>query len=584
MIEDGNGSTDEADVLFGIRTLSADARHGLRINGKTVKLKGGCLHHDNGILGAVSLYDAEYRKLSLLKELGFNAVRTTHNPPSSVFLEACDRLGMYVFDEAFDAWGIMKQPGDYNMFFETDWQKDLTAFIKRDRCHPSVIIWSTGNEIPERGGLGNGYTLASRLAGRVHSLDQSRPVSNGICSYWSGLDDEETELEREKLKALMSGEDSVLQNADSGAEDLSWEIRSEPFANGLDIVGYNYMEDRYPRDHELYPERVILGSENYPKEIGKRWPMVLSTDYVIGDFTWTAYDYIGEAGIGKTAFVEEGDPLIKTGPFGLMSHTSAFPWRLANDADFDINGNLLPQGCYRSIVWGSEKTGLFSYDPACFGKTEVVSMWGFTDVSRSWNWKGYENRKISLVVFSNADEVELLVNQKSAGRKKAGEAPAVEQLPLSFVFDTVYEPGEVTAISYKDGREISRDSLRSTGTASRLVLNPEKTVIAADGHSLSYVSAVLTDAEGNIVPDEDILLEAAVTGNGELLGFGSGRPVTSENYSRGEFTSFRGRAMAVIRSGYEAGEITLTVKAPGRDDLKASCTIQAVPVPDSVSR
>ena len=574
-LEMEDGETDEDMVLFGIRTISADVKHGLQINGKTVKLKGGCLHHDNGILGAVSLYDAEYRKLSLLKTLGFNAVRTTHNPPSSVFLEACDRLGMYVFDEAFDMWGMMKTPGDYSLFFETDWKKDLTAFLKRDRNHPSVIIWSVGNEIPERGGLNNGYTLSTVLANHVRTLDRSRPVSNAVCSFWSGLDDELTAENMKKWQAALSGENVGVQNADFGSEDLSWENWSEAFTNGLDIVGYNYMEDKYPKDHELYPERVILGSENYPKEIGKRWPMVEATDYVIGDFTWTAFDYIGEAGIGKTAFVEAGDPLLKAGPYGLMSHTSVFPWRLANDADFDINGNILPQGCYRSVVWGSDATHLFSYDPENFGKTEIVSMWGFTDVRKCWNYAGYEGKNITLAVFSNADEVELQINGKTIGRKKAGETPAVEELPKSFVFDGVYEPGEVTAISYKNGKEVSRDSMRTTGKMTVISMKAEKKEIRADGHSLCYIPVELMDENKNVVPDQDMVLTAKVTGKGELLGFGSGRPVTDENYTGGTFTTYRGRALAVIRSGYETGDITLTV-TDEEGNYTASCTICAV--------
>ena len=360
-------TTDETSVLFGVKTVTADIRHGLRVNGKSVKLKGGCLHHDNGMLGAVSLYDAEYRKISMLKKIGFNAIRTTHNPPSAALMEVCDRLGMYVYDEAFDAWGIMKQPGDYNQFFDSDWQKDLTRFMKRDRNHPSIVIWSTGNEIPERGGMNNGYTLATRLAEAAHRLDPSRPISNAICSYWSGLDDELNEENFQKILAEISGEAASVQNADTGKNDTSWEEYSEAFTNGLDIVGYNYMEDKYPLDHEMFPERVILGSENYPKEIGMRWPMVEATPYVIGDFTWTAYDYIGEAGIGKSVFLDPDDPLLKMGPFALMSHSSAFPWRLANDADVDINGGLLPQGAYRSIVWGSDKTYLYSYAPSVFG-------------------------------------------------------------------------------------------------------------------------------------------------------------------------------------------------------------------------
>ena len=567
-----NGSADECDTLFGIRTITADVKHGLRINGKTVKLRGGCLHHDNGILGAVSLYDAEYRKLSIMKKLGFNAVRTTHNPPSAAFMEACDRLGMYVFAEAFDAWGMMKQPGDYNMFFEDDWKKDLTAFIKRDRTHPSVIIWSTGNEIQEHGGLNNGYTLATLLAKQVKKLDRSRPVSNGVCSYWGGLDDALTEANREKLQEFLTSGMGV-QNMDFGASDLSWEEYSEAFVNGLDIVGYNYLEDKYQNDHELYPDRVILGSENFPKEIGKRWPMVMSTDYVIGDFTWTAWDYIGEAGIGKTAFVEDDDPRLKQGPMSLMSHSSVFPWRLANDADFDINGNLLPQGCYRSVVWGSDATHVFSYHPEHYGLNEIVSMWGFTDVSRSLNYPGYEGKKLNFVVFSNADEVELFVNGKSAGKKKAGEALAVEDLPLSFMFEAVYEPGEVTAISYKDGKEISRDTIRTTGKVAAIRLSPEKAELAADGHSLCYIPVELVDEEGNVVPSGDVCLTAEVKGAGILAGFGSGNPITAENYTAGKFTTFKGRAMAVVRSGYEAGDIEVKVKACDGTIPAATCKL-----------
>jgi len=553
-----NGTWDEDSVTFGIRTISADSTSGLRINNKSVKLKGGCLHHDNGIIGAISLYDAEYRKLSILKKIGFNAVRTTHNPPSKVFMEACDRIGMYVFSEAFDAWGIMKQPGDYNMFFENDWRKDLSSFIKRDRCHPSVIIWSVGNEIPERGGLGNGYTLATKLVNYLRNLDASRPISNGICSYWSGLDDELTEEDMKKLRAMLGGEAGV-QNVDMGAEDLSWENYSEAFTNGLDIVGYNYMEDKYKRDHELYPERVILGSENYPKEIGKRWPMVESTDYVIGDFTWTAYDYIGEAGIGKTVFVEEDDPRIKAGPFALMSHSSEFPWRLANDADADINGNILPQGYYRSVVWGSKETHLFVYDPRNYGKTEIVSMWGFTDVSASWNWSGFENKPIKLLVFSNGDEVELIVNGKSVGKKKQEESLAVEDLPLSFVFETTYVPGKVVAISYKDGKEISKDTIATTGEAVTIQVKPEKEVIKADGKSLLYVPIELVDNNGELVTHQDIELSIAVSDNVELLGFGSSNPITDENYKIGKAKTYKGRAMAVIRSRFTKGEARIDV-------------------------
>ncbi len=536
---------DTDSVLFGVRTVEADVKHGLRINGKTVKLRGGCLHHDNGPLGAVSLYDAEARKVRLLKEAGFNAIRTTHNPPSAALIEACDRLGMYVFDEAFDAWGMAKQPGDYNQFFETDWEKDLSAFVRRDRCHPSVIIWSTGNEIPERGGLNGGYVLAARLAETIRRLDPSRPVSNAVCSLWNGLDDL---LQKEQHRIWAEHDADVL-----------WEEYTEGFVGSLDIVGYNYMEGRYEADHRLYPERVMLGSENYPKEIGIHWPMIERTPWIIGDFTWTAWDYLGEAGIGKASFYEPGDARIGN-PWG--SAASPFPWRTANDADFDVTGCIRPQGVYRRIVWGSRETGLFSWDPAVHDKVETLSNWGFPGVWPRWNWAGQEGRPVRVAVFSGAEEVELFLDGVSLGRRRAGSAP-VQGMPLTFLFDTVYAPGVLEAVSYSGGREVSRAALKTAGRPVSLRLIAETDSLKADGESLCYVHAALQDADGNTVPDADTLLTAEVCGAAELAGFGSANPITAENYTAGRFTSHQGRALAILRAGWEAGEARLRVAAEG---------------------
>ncbi len=549
-------TVDENSVLFGVRTITSDARHGLRINGKTVKLKGGCIHHDNGVIGAVSLYDAEARKLSLLKESGFNAVRTTHNPPSAALIEAADRLGMYVFDEAFDAWGIAKKPGDYNLFFETDWEKDLRAFVRRDRVHPCVIIWSTGNEITERGGLNDGYVLATRLARAIKALDPSRPVSNGFCSYWCGLDDLLTLKEAKALSA------ANIQNADiEGTGDTDCSTLSQPYFNGLDIVGYNYMEWAYSNDHERFPDRLLLGSENFGNQIGIHWPMIEKTPYVIGDFTWTAFDYIGEAGLGQGIFVDKDDPKAKDG----APHVAPFPWRLANDADFDITGALMPQGAYRRVVWGSDATHLYSYDPAVYDKAERITRWGFIGVEKRWDYSDKEGQNTRVVVFSAAEEVELIVNGVSQGIKKAGEALAgtMPALPRSFLFETVYQKGEVIAISRNGGVEVSRDVLTTTGAPSRIALIPETTEISADGHALAYVRVELQDDAGRVVPYADNPLRASVSGSAALQGFGTGNPITDQNYAKGAFDAYKGRAIAVLRAGYDAGEACLTVEAEG---------------------
>lgn len=551
-IPEENSTLDEASTLFGVRTITADAVYGLRINGKTVKLKGGCLHHDNGLLGSVSLYEAEKRKIEKLKEIGFNAVRTAHNPPSAALIEACDRLGMYVFDEAFDAWGIAKRSGDYSQFFDSDWKKDISSFIKRDRNHPSVIIWSTGNEIPERGGLNNGYSLATDIALEIKKYDPYRPVSNGICTLWSGMDD--------KLMAHQSQN----QNSSEGLFDTTWETVTEPFTNGLDIVGCNYMEDIYERDHEMFPERVILGSENFSNQIGYRWPLVEKLPYVIGDFTWTAWDYLGEAGIGKAAYVDEKDEnneIIRTNGWALMPPSgSPYPWRCANDADFDITGNRTPQGAYRSVVWGSGSIHLFSQDPSNFGKKEITTLWGFPELFSSWNYEGYEGRDIRLVVFSNADEVELIRNGRSLGKKAVNmERP----MPCSAVFDTIYEPGTVEAISYREGKEVSRDKLVTTGKPAALKLLPEKSRAAAEGHDLIYVGIEVVDSEGRVVPNAAIAITGESCGSMSLAGFGSANPITEDDYTDDETITYKGRALAILRSGYEPGKFRLTITGEG---------------------
>ena len=356
---------------------------------------------------------------------------------------------------------------------------------------------------------------------------------------------------------MAKGQDQT-QNAATEKEADFWEKQTEAFTNGLDVVGYNYMEDLYERDHELYPERVILGSENFPREIGFRWPVVEKLPYVIGDFTWTAWDYIGEAGIGKSLFVEETDPLVKKGPWAVMPPaTTCYPWRLANDADFDITGIRKPQGDYRSVVWGSEKTYLYSMQPQNYGKAEVISMWGFTDARKCWNYTGFEGKPVEVIAFSGAEEVELLLNGVSVGKK---EVQKDGNLPNSVRFVLPYEKGVLEAVSYTDGMEVSRDRLATTGEPAEIRLIPEKKELRADGHDVVFVQIEILDQNGLLVTDAQIPLKAVLSGVGELSGFGSANPVTEDNYTQPETYSFRGRATAVIRSGYEQGSAELVIE------------------------
>lgn len=349
---DEEGVTDEAESSFGVRTISVDSKHGFVLNGRSMKLKGGCLHHDNGILGAASFYDSEYRRVKLHKDNGFNALRMAHNPASSALLEACDRLGILVMEEAFDVWRMGKNYYDFSQYFDAEWEQELTSFILRDRNHPSIILWSIGNELPEQGGLSRGYETSALLAQTVRKLDATRPVCGALCSFFSGLDDQDTAKFWQSLRqeAAMSG--GALNNLDGKYGRQIWNERTEAFAAPWDVVGYNYLDYHYEEAGSLFPNRVICCTESKPGQMESYWHGVEKYPYLIGDFVWTSMDYIGEAGIGKSLYVE---PQQAAGAARSM-HFAEFPWRTAGCGDFDLCGFERPQLAYRRILWGSRET------------------------------------------------------------------------------------------------------------------------------------------------------------------------------------------------------------------------------------
>lgn len=554
---------DEAVTSFGIRSISVDPVNGFQLNGRSIKLKGGCVHHDNGTLGSAAFADSEYRKMKLHKDNGYNAIRTAHNPPSTAMLDACDRLGLLVMDEAFDVWRIGKVTNDYHLRFETDWQKDMTAYITRDRNHPCVVLWSTGNEIGERGGLSGGFEIARQLADFVRSLDPTRPVTNALCSFFSGLDDEKVEQQRAEARALIEG---GAQNTVTRSDRASWGTMTEPFAAPLDVVGYNYFEERYDPDSAQFPQRVICGTESYPMHIDQIWDIVERRPNVIGDFTWTSYDYLGEAGIGRAAFVEPDSNTLRP---DALSFGNQFPWRTANDADFDICGFDRPQLHYRSIVWGSDETYAVVHDPAGNGMKEIVSRWGWPLVDAHWNWADFEGEPVRVDVYSAAEEVELSLNGAVIGRAPAGKTER-----YTARFELPYAPGTLTAVSYTNGAEVSRCELATTGAPAALKLSTEPGCFCAGEQSLAFVTVEVVDAAGVRVPTVAIRANAAVTGAATLQAFASARPDTAENYTTGVFTSYEGRWQAVLRSGAEPGAATLRVEAEGFAPAELSINVQ----------
>ncbi|MEH7098397.1 glycoside hydrolase family 2 TIM barrel-domain containing protein [Neobacillus vireti] len=554
-LSDKHTIIDNDSTIFGIRTISVDTINGFMLNGRTIKLKGGCVHHDNGILGAASFKDSEFRRMKIHKDNGFNAIRFAHNPMSRDMLDACDRLGLLVINEAFDVWTMEKSTHDYSQYFEQDWKVDMEAFILRDRNHPSVIMWSTGNEVPERGGLSNGYHWAAKLAGFVRALDPTRPITNSLPSFFNGLeDDDQLKFFQELMENSQKNGGNII-NIDGNFGKSIWGDYTEAFVTPLDVVGYNYLNYQYKDAINTYPNRVICGTESRPIEMFDYWNDVERFSHVIGDFVWTSYDYIGEAGLGRQDYYDSEE---EAATALNKSHVVEYPYRLSGAADIDLCGFERPQLAYRRILWGSDETFIASKNPKNNGKFEVLGRWGWPDCENAWSWTGYEGKPVMVEIYSAAEEVELILNGKSLGRKPAGK-----ENRLTAQFELTYEPGTLEAISFTKGEKVSSDLLVTAGKPAGIRILPDKMELVADGQSLVHAVIEVIDENGRLVPTAELKTTAHVEGAATLEAFGTGKPQTTENYKSGEFTSYKGRLLAIIRGGYESGTSVLTVNIDG---------------------
>lgn len=509
---------DTHTTAFGIRYMSVDAKRGFLLNGRPVKLKGGCVHHDNGILGAASFPRSEERKVELLKAGGFNAVRCAHNPPAPAFLDACDRLGMLVIDEAFDVWSRGKKRYDYHTRFFDWWQRDMQSMILRDRNHPSVVMWSIGNEIPEQA-LPSGRMHAGMLCQYAKSLDDTRPVT---------------------LAA-----DNVEEGHDA-------------YFSQVDIAGYNYRYERYEGDHRRRPERVIMGTESLPKNAWENWDQVQRHDYVIGDFVWTALDYLGEAALGRHYYREDAEAL---------ANLSAYPWHKAHCGDYDLTGVKRSQSYYRDIMWGVRtKPYIAVRRPAPEGLvTEAMDGWGWNDNLPCWEWPGMEGKALLVDVYAPGDTVSLYLNGRLIGTKSLtnprpadGEYNEASEPRARFaaLFSVPYAPGELTAVT--DTGE--RWSISTPKGEKMLALAADRHTIGTD--DLCYISLFVVDAQGIPFADANDTIVFAVEGAGELIAIGSGNPCDEEPYQGLVHTAWQGRLLAVIHSN-GAGVIRISAKDGG---------------------
>ena len=537
---------DDEKTIFGIRKIEFDAMNGFRLNGVPMKLRGGCVHHDNGLLGAASFDRAEERKVELLKASGFNAVRCAHNPPAPAFLDACDRLGMLVMDESFDMWRMRKWPYDYHLYFESHWQEDTESMIKRDRNHPSVILWSIGNEIPEVSGASDGYTWAKKQADFVRSLDLTRPVTSALALPFDpqlisqGLD------WMDFLDAT-SGKEFHVSPSDP-ASDYAGNV-SRPFAEALDVVSYNYTYSRYAFDREHFPGRILIGTETFPYSAYDTWKETERLPHVIGDFVWTALDYLGESGIGKV----DVNTLI---PFFMAS---AWPYHLAHCGDIDICGVKRPQSYYRDLLWGVRSQPYIGVlEPHYYGKKLKWTGWGWEPVLDSWTFPGEEGKSVMVYVYAVDEEVELFVNGASQGRKPAGDA-----VKYRAIFDVTYQPGTLEVVGSTGGKETSRASLVTAGTPVTLRVTVDRAEIHAEYGDLAYITVDIVDADGRVVKCAENLVTFEVTGPGHLIAVGTANPVSEELYVGDRRKAWRGNLTVVVRSSGQPGEITLTAKADG---------------------
>jgi beta-galactosidase len=510
----GDKIIDHVVTNFGIRSVSITADKGFLLNGKPIELRGGCVHHDNGILGSATIDRAEERRVELLKQFGYNAVRTSHNPPSQQFLDACDRLGLIVIDEAFDQWERPKNPQDYNLYFDTCWKKDIDAMVLRDRNHASVVFWSIGNEINERADA-PGLVITKQLRDEVKRLDSSRYVTEAICHFWDH-------------------------------PGYTWDTTAAAFAL-LDVGAYNYLWQNYESDHSKYPQRIMMGTESVPQEAFQNWQMVEKHPYVIGDFVWTAMDYLGETGIGHTG-------LDSTPGFQLQT----FPWFNSWCGDIDLIGGKKPQSYYRDVVWNRSKIEMLVHTPIPEGHKEAVSFWGWQSELPSYTFPGDEGKAMQVHVYTRYDAVRLMLNGKIIGEQNVSA-----QTNLTATFTISYQPGELKAIGLQNGKAVDSVVLQTAGKPAGIRLVADRTHIHNNRSDLAYITAEVIDANGRLVPNAALPLRFSITGNGEILATGNANPSDAASFQQPKHKTFEGKCLIIVRPKDNAGKITLKAEGEG---------------------
>lgn len=528
---------DQVEVKFGVRTIQTRANRGLLLNGNAIKLRGACVHHDNGPLGAVSHFDAEVRRISKLKDAGFNAIRSSHNPMSEAMLDACDVVGMLVIEEAFDVWTQSKTDYDYSLSFATDWESDIESMVGRAFNHPSVIMYSIGNEILEIGNP-SGAILSRKLVQKLKSLDARRPVTNGINGFVAALDllgamraaseNVTGEPAKKSVNEAMSAGD--MMNMISASPMVSQRI--EEASSVLDVVGLNYGDSRYLLPNESGAQPLVLGSETFPPRIGDNWPVIETHSNLVGDFTWTGWDYLGEVGIGRVRWADES-----------QDFEAPFPWLSASVGDFDISGVRRPISYYREAVFGiSRKPYIAVQNPKNFGRTALAGQWAWHDCHASWTWSGCEGQPAHVEVYTTAQRIEVFLNERLvfAGPSHQQDAPRV-------AFEVEYQPGTLRVDAFDEDGLVSTSTLETAGAATSFVALLETPRNPLQVGSLAFFELQALDSRSMVCPANSTVVEVQEIRGGELLALANGDPKFQGTFHSSRIPLFEGKALAIVR-------------------------------------
>ena len=546
---------DEVTETFGVRKVEWGT-DGFLLNGKRYIIQGACIHHDNGLLGAVCDPDAVARKVRLLKENGYNAIRSAHNPCSKALLAECDRQGMLVMDEYIDHWYIHKTEHDYVDYFNEWWRQDLTDMVEKDYNHPCVVLYSTGNEVSETAQK-RGIALTKEMTDFLHGLDDSRPVTCGVNIFFNFLSsigfgvysDEKAKKEAERAeKAKQRGEKAAKKKAvgsqffnnlagllgdefmKRGATLHGCDVKTrDAFAN-MDIAGYNYGIYRYKHDLKKYPQRLILGSETFCNDAYKFRELAKQEPRLVGDFVWAGIDYLGEVMVGSWEYADYAETF-DGGP----------GWVSAGSGRIDLTGKPLGEALYTRVALEADNGPYIAVCPVNHtGDRHSPSAWKMTNAMPSWSWTGCEERKANVEVYARAARVELVLNGHTVGSKTLkNDCLARFRIP--------YESGTLEAVSYDAAdHEIGRCKLQSAGGTTRLTLDAEEPTVKP-GH-LCYVRLRYTDENGITKPLARGNIQVQVRG-GTLVGLGSACPFNKHSYLDSETDTYYGEALAIVRMG-----------------------------------